>query len=144
MVAPPSPQPAVFFVDHERLQRRANGEMSTLIAPKVAAMRGSFGRLLGTIPDDGARQTELADGLWITKQSLGERLRALEDRGWISIEPDPDDRRARIVRRTPEGDRIRALTEVAMAEMEAGWAAEVGAERYRTFRAVLAELSRGA
>lgn len=134
----------VFFVDHERLQRRANREMGQLIAPRVDAMRGSFGRLLGTIPDDGARQTELADGMWITKQSLGERLRALEDRGWITIEPDPADRRARIVRRTPEGDRIRAITEVAMAEMEEGWAAEVGARRYDVFREVLAELSRRA
>ena len=130
----------MFFVDHEALQRRANREMGRLVAPEVPGMRGSFGRLLGMIPDDGARQTALADGMWITKQSLGERLRALEARGWIEIEPDPDDRRARIVRRTAEGTRIRALTEVAMQEMERGWADEVGADRYQVFREVLAQL----
>lgn len=144
MVSRPAEAPEVFFVDHERLQHRANREVGQLVAPRVPTMRGSFGRLLGTIPDEGARQTELAEGMWITKQSLGERLRALEERGWISIEPDPADRRARIVRRTPEGTRIRELTEQAMDEMEARWASEVGAERYRVFREVLAELSRRA
>lgn len=140
--AAPPPTP-VFFVDHERLQHRANREVGRLVAPRVPGMRGSFGRLLGTIPDEGARPTALAAGMWITKQSLGERLRALEERGWIEIEPDPEDRRARIVRRTPEGTRIRQVTEAAMDEMEAGWSAEVGAERYRVFREVLAQLAEG-
>lgn len=135
--------PTHVMQDLERLQHRANGDMGRLMAPRIEGMRGSFGRLLGTIPDDGARQTTLAEGMWITKQALGKRLGALSERGWITIEPDPVDHRARIVRRTAEGTRMRAITEDGIAEMEAAWAEQVGAERFATFRAVLAELAGG-
>ena len=59
----------------------------------------------------------------------------------MSVEPDPDDRRATIVRRTAEGDRLRSVANEQIAEIEASLAAEVGAERYRIFRDVLDELA---
>ena len=103
-------------------------------------MRGSHGRLLDLIAEEGTRPSALAEGAWITKQAVGKRLRELEERGLVVLSPDPADRRAVVARRTPAGERVRAAARRAIAEMEDRWAEAVGPERYGTFRAVLAEL----
>jgi DNA-binding MarR family transcriptional regulator len=122
-----------------RLRQRTDADLASKL-DGVPGMRGSFGAILGVLPADGARPTVLAERLGITKQSLGERLRELEQRGWIESVPDPTDGRALIVRRTADGDRIREITGLAIASMESEWAAEVGDRRFRTFLAVLSEL----
>ena len=129
------------LADIEGLQRRTDADLSRHLAPARAhGLRGSYGRILGLIPDDGTRPSTLAEGAWITKQSVGQRVRELEERGWVTIEPDPTDGRAQIVRRTAEGDRMRQVTEAGIAAMEQEWADAVGAERYRIFREVVEEL----
>jgi len=102
--------------------------------------RGSQGRILHLLPQDGARPTDLAAGGWITKQAIGQRVRELEEMGLAQTDPDPDDGRAIIVRRTPAGDRMAADILEAIAAVERSWAEEVGEKRYATFRAVLDEL----
>ena len=125
------------------LHRRIDADLGRLIRarPPVEGMRGSFGKILGLIPDDGARQTTLAEGAWITKQSLGERIREMESLGLVTTTPDPGDGRARLVRRTARGTKVRAVTESAIAAMEAEWAPRVGADRFAVFRSVLEELA---
>jgi len=125
----------------EGLQRRIGRELHDHFDAPIPGLRGSFGRTLGVLPADGARPSDLAVGTAITKQAMGERLREMERLGWITIEPDPADRRARVVRRTPAGDRVRAQTEAGIAHLEAHLAREVGAARYRTFLDVLGELA---
>jgi DNA-binding MarR family transcriptional regulator len=99
--------------------------------------------LLGILPTDGARPSELAEAMRISKQAVGQRLVEMEARGWITINPDPIDKRARIVTRTPAGDEIKAMSEQAIAAMERNWADQVGADRYRVFKEVLNELALG-
>ena len=72
-----------------------------------AILRGSEGRILDLIGTDGTRPSVLAEGAWISKQAMGKRIHDLEARGLVTLEPDPLDGRAVIVRRTAEGDRIR-------------------------------------
>ena len=122
------------------LDRRIAADLRRLLPPEVTGMRGSHGRLLDLIPEEGSRPSALAEGAWITKQAVGKRLRELEARGWVVLAPDPGDRRAVVVRRTPAGDAVRAAARRAIAAMEEGWTEAVGPERYATFRAVLAEL----
>lgn len=131
--------PSHVFVLLERLRRRADADVAAGLT-HVPGMRGSFGRILGTLPSAGSRASDMAGEMGITKQSLGERLRELEDRGWIESAPDPADGRARIIRRTRAGDRIRDTTERAIAEVERSWADQVGPERYDVFISVLREL----
>lgn len=106
-------------------------------------LRGSEGRILGLIEPDGTRPTSLAEGSWITKQAIGKRVRELEERGLVAVRPDPEDGRAVRVYRTKRGDRVKAASELRVAELERAFADEVGAERYQTFCEVLAELGRG-
>ncbi|MEZ5183654.1 MAG: MarR family transcriptional regulator, partial [Acidimicrobiales bacterium] len=121
--------------------RRVGRELPGRLPVDVVGLRGSAGRTLGVLPAGGARPSQLAEGTSITKQAMGERLAEMEQRGWITIEPDPTDGRARIVRRTAEGDRVRAATERAIASVEAELAAQVGATRWATFLEVLGELA---
>ena len=59
-------------------------------------------RLLGP---GGARVTELAEAQGMTKQSMGELVAYLEERGYVERRPDPRDRRAKIVVPTERGRR---------------------------------------
>lgn len=139
--ADPADVPDHLLARLEGLQRRIGRELPQHLSTETEGLRGTFGRTLGLLPSEGARPSQLARGTNITKQAMGERLAEMAERGWIAIEPDPADGRARIVRRTPEGDRVRALTEQAIASVEASFAEEVGDERYATFLEVLAELA---
>lgn len=134
---PPLPH---LFAALDALQRRLGPEISARMRPHGAALRGSHGRILGLLPPEGARPSALAEG-WISKQAIGKRIQELAASGLVSVEPDPDDRRATIVRRTAEGTRLRAVAKKEIAEIEASLSAEVGAERYRLFREVLDELA---
>jgi DNA-binding MarR family transcriptional regulator len=53
---------------------------------------------------------------------------------------DQRDRRVRLVRPTPAGRGLQEAVESAMAGIERRWAAEVGPERWPTFREVLAQI----
>jgi DNA-binding MarR family transcriptional regulator len=124
----------------DAFQRRLGPEISSRMPPHGPRLRGSHGRILGLLPPEGARPSALAEG-WISKQAVGKRIQEMAGAGLVAIEPDPDDRRAMIVRRTAEGNRLRSAANEAIAQLEASLAAEVGAERYRLFRDVLDELA---
>ena len=136
----PNPSPSLHVLDAiEWFMRRLEHERATRKAGDGPMLRGSQGRILHLLPAEGARPTELAAGDWITKQAIGQRVRELEEMGLVRTDPDPDDRRAVIVRRTPEGDRIQEQILADIDAMERSWAEEVG-QGYATFRAVLDEL----
>lgn len=116
--------------------------MAARMALHGVVMRGSHARLLHLVPPDGARPSELAQG-WISKQAVGQRIREMLEAGLVTVEPDPQDGRANIVRRTPEGDLTMTLVMRELATLETELAAAVGPRRYRTFRAVLDELATG-
>ena len=121
------------------LDRRIDRDMRHLRSPEAAGLRGSHGRILSEIGEEGSRPSALAAG-WISKQAIGQRIRELERRGWVAVSPDPSDGRAVLVHRTEAGERVRQAAVAAIAAMEERWAAAVGAERYATFRAVLDDL----
>lgn len=106
----------------------------------VPITRGSQGLILHLLPETGARPTELAGGRWVSKQAIGQRVRELIELGLVRTDPDPTDRRAVIVRRTPAGNRVAAELHRHIDDLERSWAQQVGEDRYATFRAVLDEL----
>ncbi len=55
---------------------------------------------------DRRRPSELADQLQITKQSVNDLLGHLEQRGYLTRQPDPTDGRARVIRLTAKGRRL--------------------------------------
>jgi hypothetical protein len=67
--------------------------------------------------------------------------RAWPRTGHLATEPDPSDRRVRIVRRTPLGQKLLDAVLERNLRIEKVWAEQVGHERYRVFRGVLEELA---
>jgi hypothetical protein len=124
------------------VERRLGEAMAARMAPHNVVMRASYARLLHLLPPDGARPSALAQG-WISKQAVGKRIQEMVEAGLVTVEPDPHDGRASVIRRTAEGDRTLALMMRELAGLEAELARKVGERRYRTFRAVLDELATG-
>ncbi len=115
----------------------------TFAAEDWGGLRQSHFRVVSGVPKEGVSVTELARRLGMTKQGCGQFVTHLAGTGHLSVERAPQDRRVRVVRRTPRGeDLIRAVTD-RILRIEADWAAQVGERRYRTFRSVLEELALG-
>ena len=71
------------------------------------------------IDPSGSRLTELAHRAHITPQAMGELVDDLEDLGYVIRQPDPTDRRAKLI----------VLTDQGRAAVEAGKQAIVGLEQ---------------
>jgi DNA-binding MarR family transcriptional regulator len=89
----------------------------------------------------GARPSELAARLGITKQALNYLLGELERLGYLQREPDPDDLRSKRVVLTRRGASAIGVIREAVAEVETVWAQQLGAKRFAQFRALLLELN---
>ena len=134
----PSPVPHV-VAGVDALQRRIGEALTERLTTMRIVLRGSHGRILSLIGPDGTRPSVLADG-WVSKQAIGQRIRELQELELVTVQQDPHDRRAIVVRRTSEGDRVLTQLTEGVADFERELRNEVGAERYDAFREVLDEL----
>jgi len=76
----------------------------------------------------GTRLTDLADRAGMSKQAMGDLVDQCEAWGLVTREPDPRDARARVVRFTASGlDWLQAFRD-AVAQAEAEFRTEVGAD----------------
>lgn len=130
------------------LQRaRADGmallaaESSARGLDEIGPVSAAHARLLDHLPADGARVTDLAARMRITKQALGQLAAQLTERGYVETVADPGDRRAKLIRRTPRGDCARHAMRAVATAVEDRWRHHVGDDRYAVFREVLVELS---
>jgi DNA-binding MarR family transcriptional regulator len=101
-------------------------------------------RLIEMVPPGGCRIVDLSGEMRVSKQGLGQLVKQLIDGGYLNESQDPGDRRARIITRTREGDRVVEQVHQISAELEARWRAEVGAKKYDVFHEVLVRLVDGA
>ena len=90
---------------------------------------------------DGMRPTDLASRMRVTKQALNYLLRDLERLGYLDLQPDPADRRARLIRLTDRGRSLVPVLRGAVAEAEAEWAKALGPERFSMLLDLLVELN---
>lgn len=86
---------------------------------------------------DRQRPTELADQLQITKQSVNDLLAHLEQRGYVTREPDATDGRARIIRLTAKGRRLEKSVNGAARAAEAEIAELLGPREFSQLRHAL-------
>jgi DNA-binding MarR family transcriptional regulator len=90
---------------------------------------------------EGARPSELALRLRISKQALNYLLGELERLGYLERRPDPDDLRSKRVALTARGRSAVAVIRDAVGELEAEWAQQLGESRFEELRSLLQELS---
>jgi DNA-binding MarR family transcriptional regulator len=91
---------------------------------------------------DGVRPTDLAARGQMTKQAANRLIRHLERRGYLRLEADPTDQRARIVRLTDRGWQLIATIRATVEEVEREWAGRLGRRRFEELRSALQELAR--
>lgn len=87
----------------------------------------------------GARPTELANRLGLSKQTLNPLLNDLERLDYIARIPDPIDGRQRILQLTSRGNELLKLAERILIDIESQLAVEFGDRSFARFRAMLTQ-----
>lgn len=105
------------------------------------AIRTPHDDVLQYLDDDGTRVSVLARRAQITKQSMAELVDHLERHGYVERVPDPNDRRAKLVRATPRAAEVYAIARGVVAELEERWAERLGDAKMRRLRELLVELN---
>jgi DNA-binding MarR family transcriptional regulator len=90
---------------------------------------------------DGVRPTELARRGGMTKQAANRLIRHLEHCGYLVLEPDPTDQRARIARLTERGWTLIAIIRATVEEVEREWSRRLGPARFDELRSALKEIA---
>jgi DNA-binding MarR family transcriptional regulator len=102
-------------------------------------MKSQYGFVLRALGDEGLRLTELAERLAVTKQAALQIVDEMEDHGLIAREASPEDRRAKLIRLTKRGQKVRSTALSASRSMEARLRRELGDSAVDSCRAVLTE-----
>ena len=90
---------------------------------------------------EGARPSELAARLRISKQALNYLLGELERSGYLERRADPDDLRSKRVALSPRGASAVDVIREAVGELEVEWAQRLGEGRFEELRSLLRELN---
>ena len=90
---------------------------------------------------EGARPSELAARLRISRQALNYLLGELERLGYLERRPDPDDLRSKRIALTPRGTSMIPVIREAVSEVETAWAQQLGPARFAQLRDLLRELN---
>jgi DNA-binding MarR family transcriptional regulator len=117
---------------HEELARQGH--------PDSRPMHGFVFQAIGT---DGVTAVELGRRLGISKQAAGKTIGNLERLGYLRREPDPVDRRQKIVALTDRGYDMLATSARIFDELRARWAVRIGEDRLRALEADLRMITEG-
>jgi DNA-binding MarR family transcriptional regulator len=92
---------------------------------------------------DGARPSDLAARARMSKQSMNQLLRALEELGYLERHSASEgDGRARVVRLTTRGRRATVAIRAVLRDIERDWTARMGATRFAQLKQNLEEVGR--
>jgi DNA-binding MarR family transcriptional regulator len=92
------------------------------------------------VREAGLRLTEIAELTNMTKQSVGEVVDDLTERGYVERLPDPADGRAKLICLTPRGKEAQEFGFGIFATIEDRWAERYGADRIADLREILEEI----
>ena len=111
-----------------------------LVAAGFEDLRPVHRPILRDLLTSNLRPSELATRLGLSKQAANDLVREFEAKGYITLEADPDDGRAKRIVAT---DRGWSLIDAASGLSQAvgrHWATLVGEERYAVFEDVLRDI----
>ena len=144
MTAPPNipvdeiPLPGLLDMASEALFAEFRIE---LVESGYGDIRPTHGCVFRFVREEGMRLTELASFAGMTKQSIGEIVDDLEERGYVERFPDPADRRAKLIRLTEKGEQAQAMGRALFAKLEQRLADRYGADRLAAVRELLEEIA---
>jgi DNA-binding MarR family transcriptional regulator len=103
-------------------------------------LRPKHGALIANIDPAGTRPSILAARAGMTRPAMGELIDELEAAGYVERIPDPDDRRAKLIKPTTKTRHRQRLAKEVNREIETTFRAALGDRRYQQLRRSLAEL----
>lgn len=92
------------------------------------------------LPSEGDRLTRVAASAQMTKQSMGELVRYLEQGGYLERAPDPEDGRASIVRRTERGWEVERVARESIGAKVNEWRTRIGGQEFDQMLETLEDL----
>lgn len=104
-------------------------------------IRPTHGCVFRFVRDEGMRLTELAGNAGMTKQATGEIVDGLVELGYAERIPDPQDRRAKLIRLTERGAEAQRCGLDLFARLEERWKEQFGAERIDQLREALERIA---
>ncbi len=102
-------------------------------------LSGSF--VIGAIAHAGAPLAAIIDQLGVSKQTAGQLVDTLVNRGYLERATDPNDRRRLILTLTERGEAAAREIRGTVREIEAELSVRIGPEQVAALRANLAELA---
>lgn len=128
---------ALLRVPYAALVERTYAALADASYPDV---RPAHSAVFRHILPGGSRVVDLAERAQITKQSMGYLVEHLRAAGYVTLEPDPDDGRAKRVRLTARGEEVVETLVTISGRIEREIAAEIGEDALATLRELLARL----
>jgi DNA-binding MarR family transcriptional regulator len=104
-------------------------------------IRPTHGCVFRYVQGEGLRLTDIAERAKLTKQSVGEIVDDLVERGYAQRIPDPEDRRAKLICLTEKGERAQAHGRRLFDKVEKRWAQRYGEERIAGLRELMEEIA---
>ncbi|MGN9837408.1 MarR family winged helix-turn-helix transcriptional regulator [Nonomuraea sp. H19] len=99
-------------------------------------LRPRHGAVMAYLDEEGSRATDLAAQSGQHKQVIGTLVDELVELGYVERQPDPADRRAKLIVPTEKGRDQMAKSDAVLVEMEAAHARAVGEQAYADFKRV--------
>lgn len=96
--------------------------------------------VLRSLELEGSRITDLAERARITKQGMSQLVQDLEARGYIHVESDPEDGRAKLIRFTARGEALIAAGQEINRSLDREWQRALGKNGFQTLRVLLERL----
>jgi DNA-binding MarR family transcriptional regulator len=134
----PIPLPGLLEIASEAMFAEFRTE---LVESGYGDIRPTHGCVFRFVPEDGMRLTELAALAGMTKQSAGEVVDGLTELGYTERFPDPEDRRAKLIRLTEKGEQAQRTGLALFARLEQRLGERFGPERMAEMRALLEEIA---
>lgn len=106
------------------------------------ALRPSFGALIQQIARAPQPLSQLARALAVSPQAASQLVALAEDAGYLARQSTPSDRRTRLARLTPTGERLVRDALASLDAIESDLRARIGEADYRRFGLALARLTR--
>jgi DNA-binding MarR family transcriptional regulator len=131
------PLPGLLDIASEALFAEFRAELER---SEYGDIRPTHGCVFRFVQGEGLRLTDIAERAKLTKQSVGEIVDDLVQRGYAKRIPDPDDRRAKLICLTERGEAAQAHGRKLFAKVEKRWAERYGAERIAALRELLEEI----
>jgi DNA-binding MarR family transcriptional regulator len=110
---------------------------AAVAAAGIEDMRAPYGFVIRALHGAPVGLTELAERLGVTKQAAIKVVDEMEARGFLTREPHPADRRAKVLAVTEKASRVRAAALRESETMERELRAELGDADVDAFRRVL-------